>query len=927
MLDFVNFSARFTKQDSVEIFPYFETMRSTDLMIRGNDFFAIWDEEKGLWSTDMFDAVRLIDKEMDIYVEKHKEEYGDRRIKRMYLKYSNLKSIDDWVKYCKKQAFDNWHALNQKIIFSNTETTKESYASKKLKYAMKEEDISAYDELMNTLYEKEERWKLEWSICCIIAGDIKEYQKFTVLYGPSGAGKGTVLKIIKKLFDGYCVAFHAKSLTSNNNNFPLEQFRSEPLVAIDEDGDLSRIEDNTLLNSLVSGEDVVMNVKHLSTYQSQFNCYLFMGTNKPVKITDAKSGIIRRLIDVSPSGRKLPHTKYNALLNKIDFELGGIAYHCLEVYKSNPTKYDNYIPINMIGATNDFYNFVLDQYEFFSEENGITLNAAWEEYKKYCDRAKVLYPMSQRVFKEELKSYFRNFYERTYLEDGTRVRNYFSGFDFEKYQNLNSIEVETGSEKIDFILTDHEHSLFDDQFADCPAQYANSSETPISKWADVETTLKDISTKELHYVKVPENLIVIDFDIKDLKGNKVYELNAAEAQKWPATYAELSKGGEGIHLHYIYNGDVSLLSRIYKPGIEIKVFSGNSSLRRKLTKCNDIPIRTITSGLPFRKEKVSTFEGVKNEKALRTLIKKNLRKEIHGATKPSVDFIFKILEDAYNSDLKYDVSDMKSAVINFAMDSTNNAEYCLKLVGKMKFKSEEPTEERDYLIDKLIFFDCEVAPNFFGLCWHMEGDEWEFEKDEYGYYKAKLVKPGDYKMVKMKNPTSQDIEDLLKYKLVGFNCRRYDNHILHARLMGYSNKQLAALSARIIGKVPDSMFSEAYNYSYVDVLDMAAASRKQSLKKYEYQLDIDHQEMNVDWSKDIPEERWDEVLNYCANDVMATEATFYFLKGDWKARQILADIAGMTPNDTTNSLTTRIIFGKEKHPKLIYTHLDTGEQE
>ena len=30
-----------------------------------------------------------------------------------------------------------------------------------------------------------------------------------------------------------------------------------------------------------------------------------MGTNKPVKITDGKSGLIRRLIDVSPTGEKL----------------------------------------------------------------------------------------------------------------------------------------------------------------------------------------------------------------------------------------------------------------------------------------------------------------------------------------------------------------------------------------------------------------------------------------------------------------------------------------------------------------------------------------------------------------------------------------------------------------------------------------------
>lgn len=35
----------------------------------------------------------------------------------------------------------------------------------------------------------------------------------------------------------------------------------------------------------------------------------------------------------------------------------------------------------------------------------------------------------------------------------------------------------------------------------------------------------------------------------------------------------------------------------------------------------------------------------------------------------------------------------------------------------------------------------------------------------------------------------------------------------------------------------------------------------------------------------------------------------------------------MTVNDTTNSLTTRIIFGKEKHPRLVYTDLATGKSD
>ena len=41
-------------------------------------------------------------------------------------------------------------------------------------------------------------------------------------------------------------------------------------------------------------------------------------------------------------------------------------------------------------------------------------------------------------------------------------------------------------------------------------------------------TLKDIDTSKIHYVRPPKNHIVIDFDLKDKNG---------------------------LHLHYIYNGD------------------------------------------------------------------------------------------------------------------------------------------------------------------------------------------------------------------------------------------------------------------------------------------------------------------------------------------------------------------------------------
>lgn len=176
--------------------------------------------------------------------------------------------------------------------------------------------------------------------------------------GPPGSGKSTVLNIIQKLFAGYYAAFDSQALGSASNAFSLEAFKANPLIAIQHEGNLSKIEDNTRLNSLVSHETMMVNEKFRSAYANQFKSFLILATNKPVKITDAKSGLIRRLIDVVPTGEKVPQKRYSELYAKTDFELGGIAWHCKEVYEANKHLYDDYIPTRMLGASNDFYNFI-----------------------------------------------------------------------------------------------------------------------------------------------------------------------------------------------------------------------------------------------------------------------------------------------------------------------------------------------------------------------------------------------------------------------------------------------------------------------------------------------------------------------------------------------------------------------------------------
>lgn len=905
MIDFLFIARRTGKHGVIEIYPKLIIKHSKDLMIRGGDFYAIWLQERGLWSTDEQDALQLIDRELDNYADAHKADFDNYRVLHMWDAESGM--IDIWHRYCQRQMRDSFVMLDEKLIFSNTDVKKEDYASKRLPYPLEQGSIKAWNELMSVLYAPDERMKIEWAIGAIVNGDSKKIQKFIVMYGAPGTGKSTVINIIQKLFAGYYSAFDAKVLGSSSNAFALEAFKANPLIAIQHDGDLSRIEDNTRINSLVSHESMTVNEKFKSAYENRFKCFLILGTNNPVRITNAKSGIVRRLIDVEPTGNKVPAKKYEELISQIDFELGAIAWYCRNVYENNKHAYDDYIPIRMLSASNDMYNFMEDSYYVFKKEDGVSLQVAWEMYKNFCTSTNVPYMSSRRVFKEELMNYFRDYKERVNTDSGERIRSYYSGFKTEKFEKKSDFGASIPEKAKSWVDFKVQHSVLDDICKDCPAQYANETGTPTQKWEKVKTKLADLDTSRLHYVKVPENHIVIDFDIPGEDGKKSFERNLEAASKWPKTYAELSKSGAGIHLHYIYSGDASKLSRIYDEHIEVKVFTGKSSLRRKLSKCNDIPVAPISSGLPMKGEKMVSTDRVQSEKALRVLIMRNLNKEIHPYTKPSIDFIYKILEDAYNSDLTYDVDDMRNSILGFAASSTNQADACLKIVSKMHFKSKEPTAVVTYEAP-IVFFDCEVFPNLLLVNWKFQSTP---DKEE----------PTVYRLI---NPSADDIAKLAQYRLIGFNNRKYDNHILYARMIGWSVEAIYNLSQQIINE-RTGFFGEAYNFSYTDIYDFSA--KKQSLKKFEIELGIHHQELGLPWDQPVPEEKWEEVARYCDNDVLATEAVFNARHADFVAREILADVAGMTVNDTTNSLTTRIIFGKEKNPRLVYTDLATGESD
>lgn len=900
-MDFVQICVKNTK-DGVEVYPDFVVGRSKDLMVRARSFYAVWVEERGLWSTDEYDIQHLVD-----YLLKEEANKQEAMGRNVTVKYLRSYGTNGWNQFRKFMAnvSDNSHQLDEKLTFLGQVVKKNDYVSRTLPYSLTPGPTPAWDELIRVLYDPEERAKIEWAIGSVISGDAKSIQKFLVFYGSAGTGKSTILNIIQKLFTGYTTSFEAKALVGNNNSFATEIFANDPLVAIQHDGDLSRIEDNSKLNSIISHENMTMNAKYKPSYTARLNAMLFMGTNKPVKITDAKSGLLRRLIDVHPTGKTIPPARYHVLMSQIDFELGAIANHCLEVYRSmGKNFYNTYRPLEMMFQTDIFFNFIEAHYDIFKSQDGATLKQAYAMYKEYCADTGIEFVLPQYKFREELKNYFTHFHDRTVVA-GETLRSYYSGFTAQPFKSPTDNVGSTFS-----LVMDETTSLFDLEFAEQPAQPAKEDGTPRTYWANVKTTLAEMDTSEIHYVKLPEEHIVIDFDLKDENGRKSLERNLGAASLWPPTYAELSKSGSGVHLHYRFEGGgtgARDLARVYDDGIEIKVFVGDSSLRRRLTKCNNVPIAVLNGGLPLKeKKKMLDADTIKSEKGLRDLIARNLRKEIHAGTKPSIDFIAKILDDAYSAGLVYDVTDLRSRIIAFANNSTNQPLECLRTVQRMQFKSsaEAPTPVVEAPVDpRFTFYDVEVYPNLFVVCWK--------------FHKAANV-------VKMINPSPAEIEKLFKLKLIGFNNRRYDNHILWARYMGYDNAQLHHLSQKIIDGNTTSMFGEAYDLSFADIFDFA--KKKQGLKKWQIELGIHHQEMDIPWDQPVKEEDILRVVEYCANDVVSTEAVFEHIRQDFVAREILAELSGLAVNDTTAKHAAKIIFGDDRNPQREFVYTDLSEE-
>lgn len=909
-MDFIDVEAHQIKKDEYNIRPTFNNSPSKDIIIREGKFIAVWDEEENIWKTSKDDVVRLVDNETKLVYDK-KVQYKEPRTEYHLLKMKTnstkiYKEFIDWTK--NKEDTCKGKILNIKVKFSNDELKRSDYCSFKLPYAIEDGPREAYDEIVNVLYEPEELEKIEWAVGAVIAGDSKSIQKAIAIYGSPGTGKGTILDIISDMFtldddNNYVCHLRTKDLVKSNDNFGAAPLKENKLIMVDSDANLSKVEDNSVLNTIISHEKTRSNSKYGSDNYVKPIGMLFLATNYYIAMSDAKTGLKRRIIVAKSTGNKIEYRQFQKLMKQVKNEYGSIAYHCLEVYnKLGKDYYDDWEPTEMFEFSNPVYSWIQEEWKFNLSTlypDGIDLNNAWIYFQKYCEDSG-LKQGKKTDFKIDMIEYFVT--KENCHVNGKKYRYFFVKLKEPK----KTVKVKEPEEE--WLSLKKQPSLLDKMYANEPAQYEVEYEPehkqPERKWENVKTKLSDIDTSKVHYVK-PSNIhhIFIDFDIKDEDGNKKLDLSLKAAKEWPETYAETSQSGNGLHLHYIYDGDVSKLAPDFDKHIEIKKCDGGSAFRRRLVKCNNIPIAHLKEGdLPLKeKKKVYNGKTFRDEKKLRDFIEACMRKEKTGATATEINLIDKVLNDMYDSGVPYDVSNLKPYLVTFAAGSTNQSDRCLKVVSNMKLKSDTfaDPEEHDIPFDDskpLVFFDIEVFPNLLLICWKIAGK---------GNTIADMI-----------NPTPDEIRYLFSnYRLVGYNNRRYDNHVIYGASLGLSNIDIYHLSKKLInGNAVDVGYREAWNLSYTDIWDYLPAPKKQKLKKWEIDLGIHHQELGYDWDEPVPKELWPNVIKYCHYDVEATEATWDATQGDFLARQILAELTGKTVNTSTNKLTQQLLFGDDKNP-------------
>ena len=98
MFDFVA-PNEVAKRNYYEVSFDFKTYGIKDLMIKGGKFYAVWDEENKIWSTDESRAMELLDSQLRDYIS---EKYSNKIVSPKYISSALSGVADRWKRYTTK---------------------------------------------------------------------------------------------------------------------------------------------------------------------------------------------------------------------------------------------------------------------------------------------------------------------------------------------------------------------------------------------------------------------------------------------------------------------------------------------------------------------------------------------------------------------------------------------------------------------------------------------------------------------------------------------------------------------------------------------------------------------------------------------------------------------------------------------------------
>ena len=105
MMDFFELEVKTTKKSgyiSYEVSPVFVVCHSKDLMVRGKNFYAVWNDETKLWSTDEYDIVPIVDEALKKKADEILSKHPDANVNVRYLKNYSTGSWDIFKRFISK---------------------------------------------------------------------------------------------------------------------------------------------------------------------------------------------------------------------------------------------------------------------------------------------------------------------------------------------------------------------------------------------------------------------------------------------------------------------------------------------------------------------------------------------------------------------------------------------------------------------------------------------------------------------------------------------------------------------------------------------------------------------------------------------------------------------------------------------------------